>query len=320
MSALRPFRFGILSFFSATSSEVWRNRSRAIETAGFSTLQLPDHLADDPGSRLGPIASMVAATQATTKLRVGSYVFGNDFRNPVFLAQEAASIDVLSDGRLELGVGTGYYASDYSRSGIPLESPMTRVSRLEEGVKVIKGFFSAEPFSFTGKYYSVKNLEGQPKSIQRPHPPIMIGGGSRRILSFAAREADIVSINVKTTPEGGFDMTSITAAANDQKVAWVREAAGERFNSLELNTLVPFLKVTDQRRQDMTKMLQDFQMPSDDASVDQMLSSPSTLFGTVDQIVEDLHQRRERYGFSYITLMVDEFEPFIPIIKRLAGN
>lgn len=314
-NAPRPFRFGLLSFSEIPSREAWINKARDVEAAGFSSLLLPDHI----GVPLGPIAAMATAAQATTHLRVGSYVFGNDFRNPVFLAQEAASVDLLSDGRLELGLGTGFYRVDYQQSGIPFDAPDTRVSRLEEAVQVIKGFFADKPFDFPGRFYTVTGLNGQPKPIQKPHPPIMIGGGSKRVLSLAAREADIVSFNIKTTREGGFDMSSTTPAATAQKVAWVREAAGERFNSLELNLVVPFLAVTNQRRQSLAQIAEQWGLTTDDANLNNVLMSPSVLVGTVDQIVEDLQLRRECYGMSYVTVF-DPWEAFVPVIERLAGQ
>ncbi len=315
MNKLHPFRFGLMKFSGGSSRQNWADQARAIEAAGYSSLLLSDHLIIP----LAPIACMVAAADATTTLRIGSAVFGNDFRHPVFLAQEAAMIDLLSDGRLELGLGTGFYARDYEMSGIALDSPAVRVSRLEEAVHIIKGFFGEKPFDFTGQHYNVHGLQGLPKSVQKPHPPIAIGGGSRRILSFAAREADIVSVNIRTTAEGGFDMASLSADATAQKVAWVREAASERFDSLELNVLVTKVSITENPRQVARDNLQESGLPTDTESVDRWLESPSVLVGTIDQIVETLRIRRERYGFSYISIF-EPMEPFVPVVERLAGQ
>jgi probable F420-dependent oxidoreductase len=315
MSKLHPFRFGLFSGTGMASREEWRNYARCVESAGFSTLLMGDHQIIP----LGPIAGMVAAADATTSLRVGSYMFGNDFRNPVILAQEAASVDLLSGGRLELGLGTGWYKGDYAMSGVPLDSPGARVGRLEEAVQVIKGFFGDRPFDFAGRYYSVRGLEGTPKPAQKPHPPMAIGGGSKRILSLAAREADIVSFNVRTTRDGWLDPSSTSPEAAAEKVVWVREAAGERFDELELNVLVTTVNVTDRRRDAVRDWLRDSEMPTDDANVEIWLQSPSLLIGTVDQIVEDLLARRQRYGFSYITIF-EPMEPFIPVVERLAGR
>lgn len=315
MGTLNTFRFGLMKFSGATSRRSWADEARAIEAAGYATLSLSDHLIIG----LAPIACMTAAASATTTLRIGSAVFGNDFRHPVFLAQEAATIDLLSDGRLELGLGTGFYSADYEMSGIPLDSPATRVDRLEEAVQVIKGFFGEGPFDFEGAHYRVRGLPGIPKPLQKPHPPIMIGGGSRRVLSIAAREADIVSINIRTTRDGGFDMASLSAEATDQKVAWVREAAGARLDGLEFNLLVPTVIVTNSRLQAARDHLQQQKQPDDDASIERWLDSPGVLVGTVDQIVETLRLRRERYGCSYITVF-EPMEPFAPVVARLTGT
>ena len=179
----------------------------------------------------------MAAAEATTQLRVGSFVFGNDFRHPVVLAREAATIDLLSDGRLEFGIGTGWEKADYQLTGIALESPATRVSRFEEAIHIIKKLFSSEPVTFSGDYYTITNLNAFPKPMQRPYPPILIGGGSRRMLSIAAREANIVSVNLKSTTEGNLDWSSATEAATVRRTEWVRQISGERFRELELNIL-----------------------------------------------------------------------------------
>ena len=314
LSAQRPFRFG-LEVFGAPSREHWIAKARQAEALGYATLVIQDHL----HSTLAPIAAIATAAEATSTLRVGSFVFGNDFRHPVMLAQEAATLDLLSGGRLELGLGTGYASGDYAGTGIPLDAPGVRISRLAEAVQVIKGLFADEPLTFSGAHYTVSGLAGLPKPVQRPHPPLLIGGGAHRILSLAAREADIVSVNIKTTAEGGFDFTSLTAEAAMKKVEWVRAAAGERLAAIELNILVPFVVVTDNRRRAAEQALRPFGVPAETLSVEQLLGSPSALIGTVDQIVDDLVARRERYGFSYIVVW-EPMEAFAPVVARLAGK
>jgi probable F420-dependent oxidoreductase len=312
MNKQHPFRFGLNA--SAPSREAWIDTAQKAEALGYDTLLVSDHLEEG----LAPLAAMVAAADATTTLRVGSYVFGNDFRHPVYLAKEAATIDLLSDGRFDLGLGTGWDRNDYEMSGIPLDRPGVRVSRLTEAVQIIKGFFAGTPFTFAGKYYTVRGLEGNPKPTQHPHPPLMLGGGGRRMLSLAAREADIVSVNAKTTAEGQLDFSSITAEAADQKMEWVQQAAGTRFDDLTLNILVPIVAVTDKRDQAAAQILRAYNIPANTLNVEQVLESPSALIGTVDQIVEDLQARRERYGFSYI--VVWPMEQFAPVVERLAGR
>jgi probable F420-dependent oxidoreductase len=318
MNQSRAFRFGILTG-GAASRKAWIDKARQAETLGYSTLLVDDHLYNT----FAPLTALVSAADATTSLRVGSLVFGNDFRHPVVLAKEAATLDVLTEGRFELGLGTGYLQQDYEQSGIELQSPGRRVSRFEEAVQVIKGLFADNSFTYTGNYYTIRNLNGLPKPAQKPHPPLLLGGGSKRMLSIAAREANIVSINIRTTAEGGFDASSITPEATDQKVAWVREAAGTRFHDLELNVLV-FPVVTDQPRQVAEQMLREWKMPTDEASIDGLLAESSSLFGTVDQIVENLQARRQRFGFSYIAVgeyyQADIMERFAPVIAKLAGT
>src|SRR6266545_718304 len=297
MGQQHPFRFGI-QVSGAPSREAWIATARKAEALGYSTLLVDDHL----GNPLAPLPALAATAEVTTTLRIGTFVLANDFRHPVLLAREAATVDLLSDGRLELGLGTGYALPDYIQSGIPLDPPAVRVSRFAEAVQIIKGMFADTPLTFEGRYYSVHDLNGLPKPMQRPHPPILIGGGGQRMLSIAAREADIVSVNIKTTPAGAFDFSSLTAEATAQKLVWVHEAAGERFDALELNLLVPVVAITDNQRSAAEQMLRHWGIPAEAFSVEQVLESPSALLGSVDQIVETLQARRERSGFSYIVV------------------
>jgi probable F420-dependent oxidoreductase len=317
----RPFRFGV-STRGARSRDAWLSLARQAEDLGYSTLLIPDHL----DTSLAPIAALVGAAGVTTAIRLGCHVFGNDFRHPVMLAKEAATIDALSDGRLELALGTGWRKDDYEESGIPLDPPGVRVSRFAEAIQVVKGCFADQPFSFSGTYYTVHDLSLFPKPVQRPHPPILIGGGSRRVLAIAAREADIVGLNFRTTPRGDADPSDFSAEATAQKVAWVREAAGERFDELELSVFVGFLAVADEPRRAAEQILEAWRLTGK-LSVDQLLETPQALVGSVEQIVETLLARRERFGISYIVVRdsdagspVSIMETFAPIVARLAGE
>jgi probable F420-dependent oxidoreductase len=283
MGQQRPFRFGI-QVSGASSREAWIATARKAEALGYSTLLVDDHL----GNPLAPLPALVTAAEVTTTLRIGTFVLANDFRHPVLLAREAATLDLLSSGRLELGLGTGYALADYTQSGIPLSPPGVRVSRFAEAVQIIKGMFADAPLTFAGRYYSIHDLNGA-TPIQRPHPPLLIGGGGQRMLSLAAREADIVSVNIKTTPTGGFDFRSLTAEAAAQKVAWVREAAGEHFQALELNLLVPLIAMTNNQRQGAEQLLRHWGIDTEAFSVGQVLESPSALLGSVDQIVDNFN-------------------------------
>lgn len=316
MSEKRPFRFGVNPVESA-SREAWRTLAQKAEDFGYSTLSVGDHL----WIGLAPFTSMLAAAEATKTLRVGSLVLANDFRHPFMLTREAATIDVLSEGRLELGLGTGWTNIDYGQPGIPMDSPETRVARFAEAVPIIKQLFSGESVTFAGKYYNLTNLKTTPKSVQQPHPPILIGGAGKRILSIAVREADIVSVNIKTTAEGGLDFHSATAAATAQRIEWIRQCAGERIAQLELNLLLTATRITDHPREAAEELAKEWEFAPNELTVDDLLESPYFLFGSVDQIVETLQMRREQYGISYFTLLgEDNLESFAPVMNRLAGT
>ena len=314
MSSYRPFRFG-LEVRPAASKDDWATKARRAEDSGYAILLLPDHL----GEHFAPGPALMAAANVTT-LRLGTYVYDNDFRHPVVLAKEVATIDVLTGGRFELGLGAGWRASEYQQAGIPFDEASVRVERTEETLRIIKGLFSEGPVDFTGKYYTITQLEGFPKPVQRPHPPILIGGGSKRMLSIAGREADIVSLNFRARGSESLDMTSI-----EQKLTWIRQAAGDRFNDLEFN-LITFAVVVTDRPQEAAQQVAAFMRAfigatKDDAvTVEQVLASPHFLIGSVDQISEELLSYREKYGISYITVHERDMDAFTPVMARLAGK
>ncbi len=280
---------------------------------GYSGLYLPDHFDEQPG----PIAALMSAADATSKLRIGSLVFDNDYRHPWVLAKEAATLDLLSDGRLDLGLGAGWLVADYEMAGIPYDPAGIRIERLEEALKLIKGFFAGKPFSFSGKHYSIKDGEGSPSPVQKPHPPILLGGGGRRMLSFAARQADLVHINYNLN-EGRINPKLVRtgmAEATQEKLGWVKEAAGERFDSIELGFTVFFANITDDRDSLASAMA-----PSMGFEPRDVLEMPHFLIGTLGQIEEDLRVRRERYGFTDVILPGDAADDLAPIVERLAGR
>lgn len=308
----RPFRFGV-QLSTAPDGPTWAGLARKAEDLGYSTLFMPDHF----GDQLSPTIALQAAADATTTLRVGALVYDNDYRHPVVLAKDAATLDLLSGGRLELGLGAGWMASDYEQSGIPMDPPKVRVDRMVEAVEVLKGCFAPGAFSYEGEHYRISGYDGLPKPVQDPHPPLLIGGGLKRVLSFAAREAQIVGVN-PTIPNGAVDADAArsgTAAMTDQKLAWIRDAAGDRFDDLELNALHFATSVTDDRAGTVEMMAPLFGIPP--AEVEDY---PHALIGTVDEICADLEARRERWGFSYVVVQGDSFEPFAPVVARLAGT
>ncbi len=297
----------------ATSADGWREKARLVETIGYSTLYLPDHF----GDQLGPIAALMSAADATTRLRVGSLVFDNDYRHPIVLAKEAATLDLLSDGRLDFGIGAGWLASDYEQTGIPLDPPGIRIERMAEALQIIKSFFAGGAVSFAGKHYTVQGVEGAPSPAQKPHPPIVLGGGGKRMLRLAGREADIVSVNFNLS-EGRVNRNLVRtgmADATDEKVAWIKEAAGERFPAIEMSVTVFVANVTDDRISVAEAMGAGLQ-----SQPGEILQTPHFLIGSVEQIIEDLQARRERYGISYVIVPDEAAQSLAPVVERLTGN
>jgi probable F420-dependent oxidoreductase len=312
MSHSRPFRFGVQLHYAPTGAE-WREQARKAEDLGYDTVFMPDHF----GQQLAPVPALMAVADATTDLRIGALVFDNDYRHPVVLAKDCATLDVLSGGRLELGLGAGWMKSDYDQSGIPLEPAAVRVDRLEEAIKIVKGAFADGPFDHAGEHYTVTAYDGQPKPVQRPHPPLLIGGGKKRVLSLAAREADIVGIN-PTMPNHAADAAAGatgTAERTDEKVAWVREAAGDRFGAIELNLLVFATIVTDDREDLVEKLAPAFGLQPKEVA-----AYPHALIGTTGQIAEDLQRHRDRWDASYVVVQEGGLDAMAPVVAELRGQ
>lgn len=320
MAHARPFRFAVHSS-NAPDGATWAAAARRFEDEGFSTLLLRDHFDD----QLAPISAMTAAAVATTSLRVGCLVFDNDYRHPLVLTKELATLDVLSGGRVDVGIGAGWMAPDYEQSGLPFDPPGTRVSRMIEAVQVMKGLFADGPCDFAGEHYTITGHDARPKPVQRPHPPIMIGAGGERLLRFAAREADIIGINpVKRSNAEWEDqnVTDATAEATDRKVGWIRETAGARFEEIELSIVAPFVFVTDDRRGLAESIAAGIETPDGevDAGPDAVLTSPYVLLGTIDEIVDTLRERRDRWQLSYYVCNDDSAATMAPVVARLAGE
>ncbi len=231
-----PFRFAAqLSTAPDGQARGWADQARKAEDLGYSTLFMPDHF----GDQLAPVPALMAVADATTSLRIGALVHDNDYKHPLVLAKELATLDVLSEGRLEIGLGAGWMRTDYEESGIPYDPPAVRVDRFEEGLAIIKGLLETDgPFSFEGDHYKVKEHHLRPRPFQRPRPPLIIGGGGKRVLGIAGRSADIVSVNVnlKGGTAGPEVVPDATPERTLEKVEWVRQAAGARFSEIELNS------------------------------------------------------------------------------------
>jgi probable F420-dependent oxidoreductase len=291
---MRPFRFGVVSGNAASGAE-WVSKARRAEDLGYAILLVPDHIVIG----IAPLTALAVAAASTTSLRVGSLVLGNDFRHPAWLAKEAATLDLLSDGRFELGLGAGYLPADYAQTGLAFDPPGTRVGRLDEALQIVDQLFSDRPVSFAGAHYTVAGLQGRPTPVQRPRPPIFVGGTGKRLLSVAARRADSIGVGFTVWRT---EVTDVKPEDIERKVDWVREAAGDRFERLELGYTV-------------------FQAVVSDAPPEASRpTSPHVLAGSVDEIVMEIVRRRERHGFSYVQVMEQQMEAFAPVVARLAGT
>ena len=308
----RPFRFGVQTSATGNLGE-WTDLAKRVEGHGYSTLTMPDHF----DGQLAPVPALQCAADVTSTLRLGALVYDNDYKHPVVLAKELATMDVLSEGRVEIGLGAGWMASDYEQSGIPYDPPGVRVSRMIEGLAVIKGSLGPDPFSFSGEHYTITGYNGLPKPVQTP-PPVLIGGGGPRVLRFAAQQADIVGINATLT-SGAVDQTtfaSMTAEQTDLKVGIVRDAAGVagRLADIEMNIRTFMVFITE----DIDKAL-DTLSGFTGAPKQVITESPFALVGPPSKIIEDLRERRDRWGFSYVIVGQNDVELFAPVVAALSG-
>lgn len=310
MTHPRPFRFGV-NMGEPLSGATWADKARKVESLGYSVFAVPDHF----GRQLAYAPTLAAAALATTTLRIGTFVLDNDFRHPAIVAADAATLDQLSGGRFELGLGAGWMRKDYESSGISFDAPGVRFRRLTESICIIKGLFADGPVTFAGDYYTVANLEGTPKPVQTPHPPLLIGGGGPRMLRFAAQEANIVSVLLRSRREGGLDESDVTAVRVGEKIGWIRDAAGDRFAALELNMLVQGLAVTDDRQAGAATVAARL-----GSTPEAVLDTPYVLIGTAVEIADTLREQRERFDISYVTVSERDMDAFAPVVARLAGT
>jgi probable F420-dependent oxidoreductase len=309
----RKFRFGVQTD-GARSAKGWRRKVRKIEELGYSTLVMPDHFI---GTRFAPMVGISLAAAVTTTLRIGHLVIGNDYKHPAVVAKEAATLDLASDGRVELGLGAGWMKTDYDALGLPYDRPGTRIDRVGEAIQIVKGAWGEGPFSFEGEHYTIRDYDGLPKPQQLPRPPIVVGGGGPKVLRLAGREADIVGIN----PSVRAGVINRNAAQDsfaevvDQKVSWIREGAGDRFDDLELQIRYFLGAITDDRHGFAAAIAPRFGLDPDEA-----LASAIACVGTVDEVCDLLIERRKRWHVSYAVFGDDNYEAFAPVVARLAGT
>jgi probable F420-dependent oxidoreductase len=317
-----PFRFAVQATNAAGGRE-WRDTVRKVEDLGYSTLFLADHyLGPGPAQRaartprqdLAPIAAMGAAAACSEQLRIGCRVFCIDYHVPAVLAKEAATLDLLSDGRLEMGIGAGWSEVEYTAMGLDFDRPGRRIAKLAEIVALIKAHWQGEELDYSGDFVQVRGYAGRPRPVQRPHPPIMIGGGGPRVLSLAGREADIVSMSnvpfVERDPDG-LDPQAVA----QRRIGFVRAAAGERFGGLDVESSPYFTEITD----DSETVLEGV-AKSAGISVDLLRNHPNVLIGSSETIVELLCSRRETLGINYVTVQQSQIESFAPVVEALHGQ
>ena len=318
----RPFRFAVQATNAADARE-WREFVCTVERLGYSTLMLADHyLGPGPAQRaartprqdLAPIAAIATAAAHTTTLRVGCRVFCIDYHVPAVLAKEIATLDLLSDGRLELGIGAGWSATEYEAMGLTFGTPGRRIAKLKEVVALVKAHCAGDELDCTGEHVNVTGYVGTPRAVQRPHPPIMVGGGGRRVLSYAGREADIVSIN--TVP---FTARNDDGLSPDEEAVrrfdYVSAAAGSRIGDLDIESSPFFVSIADDADGAYRHIAEKSRL-----SPDVLRDHPNVLVGAADEIVETLLRRRETHGVNYVTIRQSQAESFAPVVARLTGS
>jgi probable F420-dependent oxidoreductase len=309
---MASFRFA-LQASGAASPAAWRDLARKAEDLGYSTLYVPDHLDD----QWAPMVAVTVAAEATTTLRVGTLVLDNDFRHPVLVAKEAATLDIVTGGRFEFGLGAGWMTTDYEQSGIPMDKPSVRVARLAESLAIIRAMWRDGSATFTGEHYSVTEVAGTPVPTTPGGPPLVIGGGSRRVLALAGEFADIVSIvpSLNAGHIGAEVAAESVVEKYADRVQWVREAAGERAGEIELQCWTTAVQVVPNAAEVIASLA-----PLFDLTPEQLGAAPLALIGTVEEITEQLRTRREQLGFSYIVVHEAEMDALAPVIAELAGT
>ena len=314
---MRPFRF-LASINDNSRFNELTSVARKAEAVGCSTFVLPDHLVG-----YAPLPPLTLVAAATERLRIGTFVLNANLRHPAVLAQELATLDALSGGRLEIGLGAGWNKAEQDAIAVPFEPAGVRVKRLAETIAILKGCFADGPFSFSGEHYTITDHDGAPEPVQRPHPPILLGAGGKRLLTLAAREAQIIGLGTRSTPEDPprLDARSMTAAATEEKIGWIRGAAGDRFDDLELNTLPiggPAVVTTTPRAEARRRADQIRERTGVELSIEEILDSPHVFIGTVKDLTRKCVELRERFGIS--SFLILDLDTLAPVVEELAGQ
>ncbi|MEM7342193.1 MAG: TIGR03621 family F420-dependent LLM class oxidoreductase [Actinomycetota bacterium] len=324
-SASRPFRFGVQAYDAASADE-WTDLARTAEALGYSCFSVADHYfgpgaaataASHPVQSLAAIPAMAVAAAVTSSIMIGSRVMCVDYHQPVVLAKSLATIDVLSNGRLEAGLGAGWITSEYAAMGITMDRPGVRIERLAEVIGLSRAFFAGADLDIDGEYVQVHDMAAVPAAVQPGGPKLMVGGGAPRVLRTAGELADIVSINFDNAAGklGGRGLASGTAEGTAAKLEWVRKGAGARYDDIEIEIGAYFTAVSDHGAAVREKMAAGFGMTGE-----QLATYPHALVGSVGEICETLHERRERYDISYVTVGAAAMHDFAPVVATLTGT
>ena len=311
-----PFRFGV-ELKLPLPGLTWAQTAQRVEELGYSNLGVPDHFDDQ--FAVGP--ALAAAASATTKLRLSAFVYGNDYRHPVMTAKEVATLDVLSGGRVDFGLGAGWMRTDYEQAGLDYDRPGVRIDRMVESLHIVRGLLADGPVTFEGEHYTIRGLEGTPKPVQSP-VPVVIGGGGRRMLSIAGRHADIIGVNanLRSGEIGLAAINDVLPDRFDEKLQWVRDAAGDRFDQIELNVLVAAAQITEGGSSTTAAVEATAAMFGQPAEA--VADVPLLLIGSTAEIADTLRQRRQRWGFNYMVLQGDNCDVvgFADVIAALDGE
>jgi probable F420-dependent oxidoreductase len=309
---MRPFRFSV-QHHAASDGKAWRDLARQTEDLGYTTLYLPDHF----GDQWSPTIAMTIAAEVTQSLRVGALVYDVDYRHPITLAKEVATLDLANEGRTIFGFGAGWMKTDYEESGIAYDSPGTRIKRMQEALTIMKALWAEGECTFKGEHYTITAAKGFPRPHTAGGPPILIGGGGKKVLTIAAQMADTIGVNPNLR-SGAVDADTAKSAMGDvyrERMQWIRDAAGERFDSLDLQVLTFMTQVVDNRDEVLANIAPLFGVTPEEAA-----DIPLAMVGTVDQIAETLQKRREEFGFNDIVVQGDAMEAFAPVVAKLAGT
>ncbi len=308
----RPLRFGV-QLTGADSRDAWIEKAKRAESLGYSVVTIVDHI----GEQLAPIPALTAIAMSTASIRLGTMVLANDWRNPLLVAREAATLDWLSSGRFELGIGAGWLTTDYEQLGIPYDRPGVRVERMAEALELIRDLLSGKRITHTGPHYRLTNASCFPLPIQKPHPPLVVGGGSRRILTLAGRLADVINVHTNLGAEhvvGDQSKADISTEAARRRFEWVREGAASRLQEIELGLRIFIASVTDRPESAAADLGRRWQL-----GAAELLESPYALVGSLDHMIEGIMKRRQEFGATYFTWNEPEMERMAPVVRRLAA-